>query len=490
MVATGGFPYAACGRRLNRCVFRTVVLMAAGVLVMVAGPAHAQNLRYSNHRELEIPEYAMFRLGPFYSDMTLSQTAGYRYSRGTGAGTDFLSNNRRGVIREDGEEFPLITDIGLRNYLLISRRADLDFSMNLRYEHYPRETQEDAFSIDLADEGVSADLSLMTAVTPFVKVTAGDRFLYRTDYVDTRGMEDRYGGQEYEFFENTFGVDTDWMLMEDHNLGISASRKDHLPQLDGFDEQELVAYVESLVYEVRLSPFLVLGASAGFAQNQYPATNRPDSASQQYGMHADARLTEYSTARAHVGYSLASTDGGGDIPGTLVGGISLATRLAENLNHGLSFNRERRPGFRVAFETRDSVQYNLSWTDVDTAASLFAGYSVFDPDDPLSTGYADWSAGIRTVFPLWFRMLNLELSSDYSRRDNDAATLDPAAGIDDLEQQADYDTWVSRAATRLKLTQRSDLTFSYEHIERTSDADQLAYTRDVVAALWRYTYKF
>ena len=94
------------------------------------------------------------------------------------------------------------------------------------------------------------------------------------------------------------------------------------------------------------------------------------------------------------------------------------------------------------------------------------------------------------MFPLWFRMLNLELSSDYSRRDNDAATLDPAAGIDDLEQQADYDTWVSRAATRLKLTLRSDLTFSYEHIERISDADQLAYTRDVVAALWRYTYKF
>ena len=39
MVATGGFPYAACGRRLNRCVFRTVVLMAAGIPIYVCATA-------------------------------------------------------------------------------------------------------------------------------------------------------------------------------------------------------------------------------------------------------------------------------------------------------------------------------------------------------------------------------------------------------------------------------------------------------------------
>ena len=68
------------------------VLLWSSILV---APAVAQNLRFSNRREVAIPKNAVLRIGPFYSTARFTQRAGYRYTRSTGAGTDFLIHTLR-----------------------------------------------------------------------------------------------------------------------------------------------------------------------------------------------------------------------------------------------------------------------------------------------------------------------------------------------------------------------------------------------------------
>ena len=217
------------------------------LLLFLALPAWGQNLRYSNRREVAIPEYATVRIGPFYSTMLFSQTAGYRYTRSSGAGTDYLTANRRGAILKDGEEFPLVSRLDFRNYLLITRNIDLDMSVRVGYEYYPLKTQENEFFIDLPEDGIGGNLSMEIALTPYIKGTLYERALYRTDYLDDRGMTDYAGGQEYEYFRNTAGMNLDWLMAKDKNLGISVRRLDLQTFDDEFERQDRVTWSESII---------------------------------------------------------------------------------------------------------------------------------------------------------------------------------------------------------------------------------------------------
>ena len=98
--------------RIRACA---VVCVAGLVLALAPGLVHAQTLRYSNHRDVDIPDYALFRIGPFYSNWAVSQSVGCRYSRSRGTGTEYLADNRFGAIGEDGLEFPLISVLTMRN---------------------------------------------------------------------------------------------------------------------------------------------------------------------------------------------------------------------------------------------------------------------------------------------------------------------------------------------------------------------------------------
>ncbi|MCX7590422.1 MAG: hypothetical protein N2255_02225, partial [Kiritimatiellae bacterium] len=172
-----------------RIWFLMVVLFFA-----LTGLGRAQMLRFSNHREVVVPKRGTIVAGPYSLTVGLTQTAGYWYTRGAGAGTDYLRLYRRGIITGEGSDFPLTTTLTLRNYLAVTPRMDVDFSVTVNYEHYPLDTQEDQFYVSATDEGVYGTLSSEIMFSPYLRGRIYDNVLYRTDYVDLRGVVDRYGG--------------------------------------------------------------------------------------------------------------------------------------------------------------------------------------------------------------------------------------------------------------------------------------------------------
>jgi hypothetical protein len=479
------------------------IVLSACVLVVTAGPAQAQGIRFSNTREVAIPDYATLRIGPFYSTIIYSQSVGYRYSRSTGTGTEYYFNNERGVITEEGEEFPIISRLNFRNYLLISRNMDLDASIAMSYEYYPLDTQDDEFNIDIVEEGVYGVLSTGFRLTPFVQGIIYDRARYQTDYIDLRGEEDRLGGEAYENFQNTLGMNIDWLLAKDKKIAATVSRYDEIPRDDEFDYLERTTYSEGVAFEYAVIPGLVVGARAAYAQHEYDDPERRDAREEDYsfytrfsrGLGLGFRVTDFTTVNANIGYSRGyaasgSTDAEAEEDDedseTVTGGISMTTRLRRDLKHTLSYGRSLTRGFESAFETTDRYSYRINWTGKATSASLYTGVRVVDPSSRTVNEYSDWVSGASVSYPI-IPAIRLQLSSIYSVRDNkvrfDGGEVDP-------EFEADYETWTSRIGTSFAVTRSIDFTAYAQHAERDSDAADLAYTQDLVGATFTYNYKF
>ena len=462
-------------------------------LVLVTADAGAQGLRFGNHREVKPPGYATLRIGPFYSTIELSQSAGYRYTQSSGSGTDFLYANSRGVTIEDGGEFPLTTRIDMRNYLMITRSMDFDMSLALSYEHFPLETQEDEFNVHMVDEGIYGNLTMGILLSPFLKGRLYDNMVYRTDYIDTRGLSDPYGGQVYEHFRNTLGMDLDWLFAVNQNLGLSLSRFDLIPDEEEYEDQERFAYRESLVYEYSLYSGLVLGCRADYTQTYYDEESREDTRQEDYsafvrfGEDADIPLTRASVLTLEVGYSRGRT-WEADLTNetdqaTASGKVKLKTRLSRDLAHELSYGRMLRGGFVSAFEQVDEYRYEIGWKRGRTSANL---YSTINEVTPSSTGvnaYRDWKSGVDATYPLAY-YVDLVFASEYSVRENE----DTSSG--DAEWQNDYDTWSSRLGTSFALTRKVNFTTYVQHVERWSGSEDLEYERDTFSAVLTFKHRF
>jgi hypothetical protein len=485
------------------------VLCATLLLGVVPGAAHAQNLRYSNHREVEIPDYALLRIGPFYSSLAFSQTAGWRWSRSRGAGTDYLSDNRYGAIREDGTEFPLVSVLTMRNYLLLSRRADVDLSVSAMYAYFPRGTEDSGWQVFLPEEGISAGLSSEFRFTPFVKGTIFDNILYRTDFVDTRGLGDRYGGQKFEYFNNLAGVNMDWLMAKDQNMAVSFSREDMLPRDDEFADQERVSYTETAMYQYQFLSGLVLGAGASYVQHYYASTGRSDVALQNYFVNigfalgresgAQFRLTRATTGTLRLGYAVAAqasragSSGNSDevvTPGdTTQGSLALEAKLetdvSKEFKQTISFSKGLRNGFASSVEEYEQWTYRLGWQRNETSSAIWTTLASADPEGGLSTRYSDWSSGVNLSAPI-VRGVSMYASSVYSDRINLAETSE---GLP-LESTADYVTWTSTVGIRVPVTKSINFVADASHVERISGEDDLAYVRDVASATFTYTKQF
>ena len=61
---------------------------------------------------------------------------------------------------------------------------------------------------------------------------------------------------------------------------------------------------------------------------------------------------------------------------------------------------------------------------------------------------------------------------------------------EDLEFSNDYETWVTRVGTSFRLTERLTFSSYAQHTERYSDAEDLEYTRDTLAAYLTYHRQF
>ena len=463
-------------------------------LILAATDASAQGLRFGNHREVRPPDYATLMIGPFYSTIEFSQSAGYKYTRSKGTGTDFLYANRRGVTIEDGGEFPLTTRLDLRNYLMISRSTDLDMSIGISYDHFPLGTQEDQFNVLLVDEGIYGSFSMGVMLSPFCKGTAYDKMVYRTDYIDTRGIEDPYGGQQYEYFRNTIGLDMDWLMAMNHNLGLSLSREDEVPHdEDEYGIQERVSYREALIYEYALYSGLVLGAGATYTQTDYTDPTRQDTRREDYsaflrfGEDADIPLTGVSVLSLRAGYSQgyhwSPPVADESESATVSGAASLRTQLRRNLSHKLGYSRTLRGGFNSAFEQVDAYDYRIEWKGAASSVTLHSALKEVEPSSDSVNAYRDWSSGLEVSYPLR-PYINLQFSSKYSVRQN----RDTVEG--DEEWVYDYDTWSTRLGTSFAVTRKIDFTTYVQHVERYSNSEQLEYERDTISGVFTFRHRF
>lgn len=474
---------------------RLFVTVAA---IFLAGGAFAQKLSFSNHREIKIPEYALLRIGPFYSNLTFNQVAGYRYTRSEGTGTDFLFANRRGAIKEDGSEFPLKTSLSFRNYLLVTRNIDLDFSGRIVGEHYPLDTQEDDFYLDMVDEGIYGNLSTEIEITPFVKMMVYENAAYRTDYVDTRGVIDEQGGQRYENFQNDAGFMLDWLMAPEKNLHLDVGRKDVVPMEEGsFDDQECVTWSENIGYEQQFNVFMSGGLRGGLNQAEYESTNRADSSSYSVSCFADAMLTKRTTGNASLGYSGGSVGSGSprygesnENPGTVIGGLTLNTRLNRRAAHQYGYIRSQRGGFNAAFEVWNEALYRFTWSGDFTTFKLSSRHSLVETSSDITGDYLDWRNGIEISREL-LAWLTLDFDAWYTIRENKTVASSDATGLDtDIEWRNDYDTWMGRLGTTFNLTEKLDFRTYYQYVERLSESEDLEYNRDIFVAQFSFTHKF
>lgn len=481
---------------------RTAVLSALvwALVLASAGVSVAQGLRFGNHREIKPPDYALLRIGPFYSSLYFQQSAGYRYVRTRGTGTDFLINNRRGHIREDGHELPLISTLSMRNYLIVSKNVDVDLSVLMRWEYYPLDTQEDEFIVDMAEEGIYGTFSSEFILTPFVKGTAYESFAYLTDYVDARGIEDRHGGRRYEYLNNRIGLDMDWLMSKKQNLGLELRRTDNIPRDDEFAFQEYAGHYAGLIYQYSLLQGLVVGARGSARQVSYDEPGRSDTRSEDLslfanfskGQRAGLRVTRATTLNGRVGFASGYNRGVLDTNETdhttVVGELELETELSRGLSHSIYYTRRIRDGFNTSFEVADSYGYRVSWVRDTLKADAYTSFSRAQPSNLALGDYDTWRSGIDASYPLT-RYIRLVGSTDYSRRGARGSTpqLDPDL---DPELLYDYNTWVSRIGTSFALTKKIGFSTYYQHIKRDSDSEDLAYTRDIFAATCSFSHQF
>ncbi len=458
------------------------------VAILAVLPVGAQSLRFSNRRRVEVPDYATIRLGPFYSTLTLSQSLGAHYVRIEGEGVDFLFGNQRGEFKSDGYDFPIITTLALRNYLIISRNMDLEANLRIQYRYYPMRTQENELLIDFSDEGVFADLSTEFLLTPTLRGRLYDNASYRTQYIDIRGEIDRYGGQRFERFDNEIGLDLDWLVSRHENVALSLSRHDTIPLGDSFTRTRTWSYRESLAYERQFSPFLVGGVRGNAQQRFTSERSDPGDYTQGIALFADAQVTRYTEAGGSVGYGLGITRGGDPFvrrsSASLTYSAYMKQQLSSRLNHDLSASRSIQNAFITGIDITDRFGYRLNWQTWYLPGYVSTAVSRFDPVESDRNGWADWTSRLQ-VSQRMTRLVNMSFMTAYSARWN--KTTDFQVPID---ASADFTTWVTRLSMSMPLTRHIDFTAYAEHAERDSDAAELRYTRDMIAASATWSHRF
>lgn len=471
--------------------------LATAALVLALQPTRvmAQSLRFANHRDIEIPDYATIMIGPFYSELTYSQTLAYRYTRTSGAGTDFVFSNSKGSTLEDGSEFPLVAKLTSQNYWVINRDTDLEFSISATYMYFPLGTQEDTFELLLGDKGAVGNLSAEFRLNDSMKGTLYDELSYSTDYVDSRGETDLYGGDRYQVFENTAGINMDWLISRSLNIPLTLERKDTIPIGSDFSDQQKATTAPSLGMEYEVTGYLLLGIKSTYEVNEYTASEstRPNSTIISYETYAQIRATEQSQIRASVGVSSGKSDAGEDgTPGessdSIIGELRLRTELTEHLSHELYGSRSLAAGFETDFDVTDTYGYKLDWKGDLASASLTTALEDVQPSGMDVTSYTDWTTTGTYSFPL-VHDITMTLTTSYDVRENGAT--DSSSTADQAVDTTDnYSTWVSKASLSFYLMKDVTCAVSFEHMNRYSDTPELSYGRDIGAVECTYTHAF
>ena len=502
--------------------------VAAAVLALAGVVCEAQTLRYTAHREQAIPDYATFELGPFMSALTFSQSFGYRYVDYQGQGSDLILENELGDVIKEGSDFPLVSTIFSRNYCTISPNWDLELSFRASYYWYPLGTSENDFDFTSVDPGLIAsfggftfrvsqdewyagygsdrvnvyaandraaafaNLSTEFAITKDLKMRVYEQPAYHIDYIDSRGRIDTYSGRKYEYFQNLFGADLDWVIADDKNAYLSVSRLDTIPtDTQDFDYQREVAYTEMLGYEQQLGKSLVGGVKGVWEEHSYPDSDRGDILIQRYLGYTSAQVTKASRVGASAGVGNASISSAGAYEqngdySTPIGSFFLETEITDRIKHSFDFTRDIRSGYQEAVESYDRCNYRITWMGRAVALGYMTAYENVKPELTTVAGYSDWLHQVNVFYPLT-QLLSLSLVTSYDLRHNDGGTIVSTDEVDQALLSNDYDTWVTRLGTGYHLTKNWTLSGYIEHAQRFSDNPDLEWVRNMLAITATFT---
>lgn len=493
--------------------------------------AQAQTARFDSYGLASVPPNANILLGSFSSDLSFFQSVGVRHIRSSGAGMEYLYTGGDGRVKADGLDFPLISQLTARNYLIISKYLSIEASFALTYRYFPNATEDNSFDVEIVDpgfyatmgsftfgadkdswmgsfngrnaqaysgsesSGFSANLSADFELTPFVRGRIYDRPSYRIDYVDARGYTDNLSGQRYPVFVNIAGLDLDWQMAPDKNLGYTFSQTDTVPQDNNYNIDRSVIYHQMLDYRQRLNPLTTAGVRADYYWRDY-LEQRGSQFQQDYIAYLSTDLTEDTSLNLSLGYSMAELSGGPNsgyetngASDVIIGGVGVQTRLTETLSHGFGYQRYQRAGFIAGFEVTDAFRYNIKYANPETWAIGFASsYESVTPALAAAAPYTDWANQISASRPLTHSLV-LTMATAYIMRMND--TPDGGQiGDGELFLSNDYDTWATTVGLIQTLTDKLKLYTYAEHLERLSSNEQLAGTRDTIGMTLGYYYDF
>ncbi len=447
-------------------------------------------LSFDQHRELSPPASATLRLGPWYTDIGISLSAGYRYTRFRGRGVDFLEGTRRGEVRDEGSEFPLSATLTMNNYMILTRRLDLSLNLRMSYFHYPLGTQEDQFFIDLTDEGIYGTFSTQFNPSRDSRILLYNDILYLTDFVDRRGISDRLGGREFRLLQNTIGADWDWRASAQDFFSASISRMDTLPQSRAFRNQRRVQYSEMGAYRRQFNPFAAGGILLQASQSLAQTADRPDTYIQGYSVFLGLNLTPTIDLDTSFGQQFAIVTGG-NLPASrqrqsIVGTLSLQQDLGSGRMQRLSARRSIVESFEGGIDVTDQLSYQYRWSGMWLPGTFTSEYLMVDPLEPPRNGYSNWDNRLQVRTQLT-RIVPLHLSASYAMRFNESGGAGETAAP---EVRDDYQTLSLMARTGFRLTNRINFTAFVQHVRRTADNSQLAYARDTIGAQLTWSHSF
>ena len=517
---------------------RTAAVVVLALLLWVGmglGRAFAQTARFDTYQLQQVPENANIMLFPYYGDFAFFQSVGVRYMKSSGEGMDYLyglnsagaggTAQQYGQVKKDGLEFPFVSQLTSRNYLLLSKYMTVDLSFALTYRGFPNGTEDNTFDVEIIDPGFyaqmgsfsfgaskdgwlgafngqnaeahgnnkqggfSANLGFDFELTQFVRGRVYDKPSYRIDYVDQRGNTDNLSGQRYPVFQNMLGFDLDWQMAEDKTLGYTLERIDTVPQGNTYDISRSVVYHQMVDYRQQINPLTSAGIRSDTYWRDY-LQSRGKQFQQDILGYVNSDVTDDSTISAGLGYSMATLTQGGayetnGTSDTVIGNLGLQTRLTDTLSHGASFSRQQRAGFMAGFEVVDAYSYNIQWANPDAwAVGYSTTYETVNVRLANASTYSAWVNQISASRPLAPDLV-LTLATAYTMQMNgQMQTGDIGAG--NIFLSNDYDTWASTAGLIKTLTDKLKLYAYVEHLERLSANPQLAGTRDTVGLTLGY----
>jgi hypothetical protein len=510
------------------------LLAAMGAWGLVPGTAQGQMLRFDNYRDLVMPDNANIRLGNFYSDWAFSQSVGARYSETSGDEVLYRGPTRLGRWIKDGADFPMVSSLSLQNYLLINQYMDIDLSVNLSYSYYPVGTEDDQLDVNIASEGasarmgafsmsvtrdslaggfngrnvtantytrrdgdkgadVSATLSTEFDLTKYIRARLYDTPSYTADYVDRRGRRDDLRGEKYTYFQNTLGLDLDWLMAKNQELAYSFRRVDTWPQDNDLNQARSTETRQSLLYQNQLNPVLLVGARADFIWREFDESLRGDQFQHEYLGFMGADLSENTTLSLGAGYSTAELEDPGPFEqeGTsdsTIGFISLRSMLTARTAHGIGYSRRQEGGFEAGLEIVDQYRYALEWRNDLWSWSFLSLYETVEPRLSSASEYSDWLNQVGVSRTLTRHMTGVA-NVAHTVRDNSAIAPDDL-NADQIYIYEDYTTWAVNLGLTQRLTDRLGAYYYVEHLEQSGASSSLDYERDTIGATLTYHYDF